>query len=94
MRFNNANEYGDAVLVVAGCTCRPKRVQQVLDASGAFTVEHYHQDHCAMVANQKLWHARLTGAQPPDTTTLKDRFERRVEADVGVSAIPKERAAQ
>ena len=78
MRFNNPNEYGDAVLCVAGCTCQPRRVIQVLDDSGAFVVEHYHFEHCAKEINSKLWQARLKGSVSADTSTLQERYARRM----------------
>lgn len=73
MRFNNPNEYGDAVLYAAGCTCKPKRVIQVLDASGAFVVEHYHTDDCATQTHAKEWY---------DTSTQQDRYLRRLQAQI------------
>jgi hypothetical protein len=82
MRFNNPNEYGDAVLYSAGCTCKPKRVIQVLDDSGAFVVEHYHQEDCAKEKNSKLWHARLTGSVAADTSTQHERYLRRLVTQV------------
>lgn len=81
MRFHNPNEYGDAVLYSAGCTCKPKRVIQVLDSSGAFVVEHYHTGDCAKTKNGN-WHARLAGSVAADTSTQQERYVRRLEAQI------------
>ena len=71
------DEYSEAVLRVAGCTCHPKRIVQELDGSGAFTVEHVHEAGCEKDINSKLWHARLSGSVPPDTSTFTERYNRR-----------------
>jgi hypothetical protein len=95
-RFANPKEYGEAVLSAAGCTCDARTVQQVLDASGAFAVEHYHKDDCEKTINSKAWQARSTGSVPADVSTQRDRHERRMKAlgETPLRAIPKERAAQ
>lgn len=84
MRFNNPNEYGDAVLFVAGCDCHPKRIIQQWDETGAFTVEHQHEQHCAMHINGQLWHARYAGSVAADTSTKRERYERRLKAIGGL----------
>lgn len=83
MRFASPNDYGDAMLFVAGCTCNPKRVIQELDNNGAFLVEHYHSEECAKTTNRNLWHSRATGSVAADTTTTKDRYLRRLEFKEG-----------
>lgn len=71
------DEYSEAVLRCAGCTCHPKRIIQELDDSGAFVIEHIHEAGCENEINSQLWHARRAGSVAADTSTFNERYERR-----------------
>jgi hypothetical protein len=71
------NDYGDAVLNLAGCTCHPKRVIQELDDKGSFVIEHYHTDACAKTSNAAKWKGRVSGLVSADHRTTSQRFTQR-----------------